>query len=224
MLANMRLANSVPTSRLCWVSLTQNCGLHMRRGCREHFPRHRLQMKLLVSDPGMHHGTCVTHMPWCMSESLTHGEGENVPGIPSTCTSRSFAYLVRGPMHGDKSYRWFIAILQYLQCVSNGNAAILHWAVDMIIEPYCGWTVWLIALYYQHIVFIKICRTTKCQSLYMNKDVDKHLCLVVKNWCQWAPRISHFLEPETTLITMWYRLYLKLKDDPAPMMHASLNL
>ena len=40
------------------------------------FPRHRLQRKPLVSDPGMHHGTCVTHVPWCMSGSLTRGGGE----------------------------------------------------------------------------------------------------------------------------------------------------
>ena len=39
----------------------QNWGLSMRRECRERFPSHRLQMKPLVSDPGMHHGTCVTH-------------------------------------------------------------------------------------------------------------------------------------------------------------------
>ena len=26
-----------------------------------------------VSDPGMHHGTCVSHVPWCMSGSLTSG-------------------------------------------------------------------------------------------------------------------------------------------------------
>ena len=32
-------------------------------------PRHRLQRKPLVSDPGMHHGTWVTHVPWCMSRS-----------------------------------------------------------------------------------------------------------------------------------------------------------
>ena len=25
-----------------------------------------------VSDPGMHHGTCVTHVPWCMPGSLTN--------------------------------------------------------------------------------------------------------------------------------------------------------
>ena len=42
------------------------------------FPHHRLQRKPLVSDPGMHHGTCVTHVPWCMSGSLTRGGRENV--------------------------------------------------------------------------------------------------------------------------------------------------
>ena len=26
-----------------------------------------------VSDPDMHHGTCVTHVPWCMPVSLTSG-------------------------------------------------------------------------------------------------------------------------------------------------------
>ena len=40
-----------------------NCALRMRRECREHFPRDRLQRKPLVSDPGMHHGTWVTHVP-----------------------------------------------------------------------------------------------------------------------------------------------------------------
>ena len=49
------------------------------------FPRRRFQRKPVVSDPGMHHGTCVTHVPWCMSGSLTCGDGENVPGIPGAC-------------------------------------------------------------------------------------------------------------------------------------------
>ena len=57
----------------------------MRRECRNVFPRRRFQRKPLVSDPGMHHGTCVTHVPWCMSGSLTWGDGENVPGIPGAC-------------------------------------------------------------------------------------------------------------------------------------------
>ena len=49
------------------------------------FPCRRLQRKPLVSDPGMHHGTCVTHVPWFMSGPLTRGDGEIVPGIPGAC-------------------------------------------------------------------------------------------------------------------------------------------
>ena len=69
----------------------------MRRECQECFPRHRLQRKPLVSDPGMHHVTCVTHVPWCMSGSITRRCEENVPGIPVACTTRNFAYLARRP-------------------------------------------------------------------------------------------------------------------------------
>ena len=59
----------------------------MCRECRERFPRHRLQRKPIVSDPGMHHCTCVTHMPWCLSGSLTRCGGDNLPGIPVACAT-----------------------------------------------------------------------------------------------------------------------------------------
>ena len=42
-----------------------------------------------VSDPDMHHGTCVTHVPWCMPGSLTSGflwnrrRGEMFPAFPA---------------------------------------------------------------------------------------------------------------------------------------------
>ena len=61
------------------------------------FPRHRLQRKPVISDPNMHHGTCVTHVPWCMSGSLTRGGGKNNPGIPAACANHNFTYLARGP-------------------------------------------------------------------------------------------------------------------------------
>ena len=77
---------------------TLNCGLRMRRECRERFPRHRLQRKPLVTDPGMHHGTCVTHVPWCMPRSLTCVDRKNVPGIPDACAIGNFTYLARGPL------------------------------------------------------------------------------------------------------------------------------
>ena len=78
---------------------TKTCGLRMHQECRERFPRHRLQRKPLVSDPGMHHDTCVTHVSWCMSVALTRGGGENVPGISGACPTRNFTYLARGPLH-----------------------------------------------------------------------------------------------------------------------------
>ena len=73
----------------------------MRRECREHFPRHRLQRKPLVSDPAMHHGTFVTHVPWCMSRSPTRGGGKNGTGIPGACTTRNCTYLARGPWNNS---------------------------------------------------------------------------------------------------------------------------
>ena len=54
----------------------------MRRECRGRFPHHRLQRKPLVSDPGIHHSTCVTHVPWCMSGSLIWDGGETFPAFP----------------------------------------------------------------------------------------------------------------------------------------------
>ena len=81
-----------------WASyqIRINCGLRLRLECRERFPRHRSQRKPLVSDPDMYHGMCVTHVPWCMSDSLTSGGGKNVPGIPGACATRNFTYLARG--------------------------------------------------------------------------------------------------------------------------------
>ena len=71
----------------------------MRRECRECFPRHQFQRKPLVSHSGMHHGTCVTHVPWCMSGPINPDGGENVPGISGARATRDFTYLVRGPCH-----------------------------------------------------------------------------------------------------------------------------
>ena len=42
-----------------------------------------------VSDPDMHHGTCMTHVPWCMPGSLTSGfilnrrRGKTFPAFPA---------------------------------------------------------------------------------------------------------------------------------------------
>ena len=41
----------------------------MRRECQERFPRPAPR----ESDPDIHHGTCVRHMPWCMPGSINSG-------------------------------------------------------------------------------------------------------------------------------------------------------
>ena len=56
----------------------------MRRECRERFPP-----PPRFSDPDMHHGTCVTHVSWCMPGSLTNGflwsrwQGKRFPAFPA---------------------------------------------------------------------------------------------------------------------------------------------
>ena len=75
------------SKRAPWTSyqIRKIAGCACARNAGNVFPRRRFQSKPLVTDPGMHHGTCVTHVPWCMSGSLTCGDGENVPGIPGAC-------------------------------------------------------------------------------------------------------------------------------------------
>ena len=61
---------------------TSNCGLRMRWECLEPYPRQR----------GLTIPTCIT------ADSPAVSGEENVPGIPAACTTRSFTYLVRGPL------------------------------------------------------------------------------------------------------------------------------
>ena len=89
---------------------TYNCGLRMRRECWERFPRRRIQRKPLVSDPGMHHDTRITHVPWCMPGSPTRCGGENVPGIPGACTTRG---VPQGLIFGPFIFLIFISIILF---------------------------------------------------------------------------------------------------------------
>ena len=70
-----------------WASyqIRKIAGCACAGNARNVFSRRRIQRKTQVSDPGMHHGTCVMHVPWCMSGLLTRGGGENVPCIPGAC-------------------------------------------------------------------------------------------------------------------------------------------
>ena len=52
------------------------------------------------------------------------------------------------PLNTTKSwYRWFSARLQYLQCISNGETAVLHWG--WAIDIYCQSQSWLKCFMFQ---------------------------------------------------------------------------
>ena len=69
-------------------------------GMPERFFRRRLQMKPLISDPGMHHGTCAIHVVIHVRIANPRW-GKNVPGIPGACAARNCTYLVGGPLKGS---------------------------------------------------------------------------------------------------------------------------
>ena len=127
------------TSFIIWLRVTKSQQSHMvihnvKRALFQHYESLTRYAKLPVahapgmpgmvsppprySDPDMHHGTCVTHVPWSMSGSLTSGflwsrcRG-NFPGIPGACVTHNFTYLARGPCIGryDRPF-WFTCILK----------------------------------------------------------------------------------------------------------------
>ena len=92
-----------------------------------------------VSDPDMHHGTCVTHVPWCMPGSLTSGflwnwrRGETFPAIHGACATCNFPYLVRGPcwryygiLATGGSPRTIRSFVHLIICVSLCLQRLLH--------------------------------------------------------------------------------------------------
>ena len=74
-----------------------------------------------VSNHDMHHGTCVTHMSWCMPGSLLNGflwsrwQGKR-PRHSRTCATCNFTYLVRGQMHTHSILRRWV-----IRCGNLGN-------------------------------------------------------------------------------------------------------
>ena len=146
---------------------TQNCGMRMHRECRERFPPNRHQGKPLVSDPGMHHGTCLVHEPWCMSGSLTRGGRENIPGIPSACATCNFAYLLKDPFivchelgiqlplhHRQSNHDWTIVPSLFRLMKSPGKITSLIFLLIFVAASFIS-TSYLISFFqfYHFIIF-----------------------------------------------------------------------
>ena len=89
---------------------TQNYGLCMHRECRGRFPRHRLQRKPLVNDPGVHH---VMHVG--IANPRWRGKRS---GIHDTSATRNFMYLVRGLYRMTFCYISNVHVLNHCNSIS----------------------------------------------------------------------------------------------------------
>ena len=98
-----------------------------------------------VSDPDMHHGTCVTRVPWCMPGSLTSGflwsrcRGKH-SRHPGACATYNITYLVRGPYTDwikeiHKYHVWNTSI--YVVWCNRTLCFFTSWR-EMIVYLICG--------------------------------------------------------------------------------------
>ena len=104
---------------------------------------HQFQRKPLLSDPGMHHDTCVKHVPWCLSGSLNRVGWENVPGIPGVHAPPAILRIWQ-EAHGGKwshclsdclsmkNLPKIIDFSSYLQINTKDNKSIENWRYLLI--------------------------------------------------------------------------------------------
>ena len=84
-IANLKKGNRVNTTATAWAS----CQIRKIAGAHAPGMPGTFSPSPQVRDPDMHHGTCVTHVPWCMSGSLTCGflwnrrRGKTFPAFPA---------------------------------------------------------------------------------------------------------------------------------------------
>ena len=99
---NVSTSTETETEWLAWASyqICQIAGCACTGNTGNVFPRRRLQRKPLVSDPDMHHGTCMTHVPWCMSGSLTRGGGETFSACPAHAHLQFYVSVKRLMIYG----------------------------------------------------------------------------------------------------------------------------
>ena len=80
------------------------------------------------SDPDMHHGLCVTHVPWCIPGSLTSGclwsQWREKWSLHSrrVCATHNLTYLVRGPLqYVGQCYKgvWIYQFIQLTCCLTS---------------------------------------------------------------------------------------------------------
>ena len=140
-----------------------------------------------VSDPDMHHGTCVTHVPWCMPGSLTSGflrnrrQGKTFPAFPAHAQPAIFRIWQEA--HGFKSAWWTFTS----GFMSWSRVSFASWSFPSM-PQWLGiqqkWTV-------QHVC---LCRSiTMGGSLYGNKKV-------LSVFARYRPQAGHWVRVDHHIV------------------------
>ena len=116
----------IATHHLQWVEWSARCYCHgplaryaKLRGAHAPGMPGTFSPSPQVSDPDMHHGTCVTHVPWCMPGSLTSGFLWNRRRVKRSRHSRRMRNL-QFYVSGKRPIVW-----EY--CGQPGLAALTDW-------------------------------------------------------------------------------------------------
>ena len=150
----------------------------MRREWRERFPRLWLQKIPLVSDPSMHHGTCVTHVQWCMSASLTRGDGKNVLGIPGACATHNFTYLARGPLSSIMSNLVSLVVWKLLSFIMLYHVLVtfLWILLPSIMYNFAFVVVWALSSTMSQLAFVNVWILLSPTYLVAANDENANIC------------------------------------------------
>ena len=89
-----------------------------------------------VSDPGMHHGTCVTHVPWCMPGSLINGflcsRWRGKRSRHSQRMRNSQFYVPGNRPIGYMVCLWYVWLFQYIK-------QTFHFELLLFLRDICVW-------------------------------------------------------------------------------------
>ena len=142
-----------------------------------------------TSDPDMHHGTCVTHVPWCMPGSLTsvflwsQWRGKTLPAFPAH--AQPAILRIWQEAHRDEGVNcseWFTCRLMCnMICIQIGGFLIpLSWyPIVSSTHSFC-------------VTFDYICRVCRCSKILCATMV--HIgCHVTLMWLKFAVYI-HAME------------------------------
>ena len=143
-----------------------------------------------VSDPDMHHGTCVTHVPWCMPGSLTSGflwnrrRGKKRSRHSRRMRNLQFYVSGKRPIVGmflqpDLIYHSDVAIIWIALCTTNqtlttqaSTVVFLRGVCCKLQQNYIRW--WLYSYLFMH-----ICIHESLSHIYIYIYIHKHMHMYI---------------------------------------------